>query len=243
LPDLFRDRDRAGFFGSIAEQYDRHRPTPPDALFDELAALKPSRVLDVGCGTGKIARGLMERGLTVLGIELDERMAAVARGHGVTVEVAAFEDWEDGGRTFDLITCGDAWHWIDPVRGWRKVGQVLRPGGTVARLWSHHEVDEPLRSALDAVYARVAPEIETTGPTHERDESDPRVENRTYPWDLSYSADEWVALIATHSVHQALAPERLAELQRELHATITAAGGTVHGKGWTSVSRSRAAPR
>jgi SAM-dependent methyltransferase len=148
LAELFRDRGRAESFGSIAEQYDRYRPSAPDALLDEFAALRPSRVLDVGCGTGKVARGLMERGLTVLGIELDERMAAVARAHGVEVEVEGFEDWDDGGRTFDLITCGDAWHWIDPVRGWRKIGQVLRPGGTVARFWNHLDVDEPLHSAI-----------------------------------------------------------------------------------------------
>jgi SAM-dependent methyltransferase len=243
LPESFRDRGRAESFGSIAERYDRFRPTLPDELLDEFAALKPSRVLDVGCGTGKVARGLMERGLTVLGIEIDERMAAVARAHGVTVEVAAFEDWDDGGRTFDLITCGDAWHWIDPVRGWRKIGQVLRPGGTVARSWNHYEVDEPLQSALRAVFERLVPEIDHSAPEERRDEDDPRVENRKYCWERTYGADEWVALISTYSVNLALEPSRLAELQRELHDAITAAGGTVHVNGWTFVSRSRAAPR
>ena len=243
MPEEFRDRERAESFGSIAEQYDRYRPAAPDALLDEFAALKPSRVLDVACGTGKLARGLVERGLTVLGIEVDERMAAVARSHGVEVEVAAFEDWDDGGRTFDLITCGDAWHWIDPVRGWRKIGVLLRPGGTVARCWSDYEVDEPLRSALDAVYARVVPDVDHGGPKHGRDEADPRVENRTYPWERTYSVEEWVGLISTYSVHQMLPAARLAELQAEVHAAVTAAGGTVHVTGWTLVSRSRAAPR
>ncbi len=189
MPEEFRDRERAESFGSIAEQYDRYRPAAPAALLDEFAAPAPSRVLDVGCGTGKLARGLVERGLTVLGIEVDERMAAIARGHGVEVEVAAFEDWDDGGRTFDLITCGDAWHWIDPARGWRKIGVVLRPGGTVARCWSDYRVDGPLRSALEAVYARVLPDVDHGGPKHGRDEADPRVENRTYPWERTYSAD------------------------------------------------------
>jgi SAM-dependent methyltransferase len=243
LRDLFRDRGRAESFGSIAELYDRYRPSPPDALLDEFAALKPERVLDVGCGTGKVARGLIERGLTVLGIELDERMAAVARGHGVSVEIAGFEDWDDRGRTFDLITCGDAWHWIDPPRGWRRIERVLAPGGTVARFWNDHEADEPLRSAIDDVYRRVAPELERVTPSHEREESDPRVENRTYPWERSYSADEYMALIATYSASQTLEPARLAELQRGLHAAITDLGGSVLLRGSTFVSRSRAAPR
>ena len=39
----------------------------------------------------------MARGVPVLGIEIDERMADVARGHGVAVEVAAFETWDAAG--------------------------------------------------------------------------------------------------------------------------------------------------
>ena len=58
-----------------------------------------------------------------------------------------------------------------------------------------------------------------------------RVENRSYPWERTYSADDWVALIATYSVNQTLAPARLAELQRELRATIEAFGGTVSVRG------------
>jgi SAM-dependent methyltransferase len=242
--DLHRDRERAESFGSVARLYDRHRPSPAPEFLDELAALRPAKVLDVGCGTGKVARSLLDRGLDVLGVELDERMAGIAREHGVTVEVAAFESWDDRGRTFDLITCGDAWHWIDPVRGWRKIGRVLRPGGTVARFWNHNEIDEPVRSALRDVFERLIPEVDHSGGTrHGVAGEDPRVEHRSYPWVRTYTADEWVALISTYSVNLALEPSRLAELQRELHDTITTAGGTVHVNGWTFVSRSRGAPR
>ena len=85
--ELHRDRGRAGSFGSVAEQYDRYRPGYPVALIDDLAALRPATVLDVGCGTGKAAVALAGRGLAVLGVEPDERMAEVARGHGVEVQV------------------------------------------------------------------------------------------------------------------------------------------------------------
>ena len=238
MRDLHADRARAESFGSLAEQYDRLRPTIPDALVDDLVALRPSRVLDVGCGTGKVARALTARGLSVLGIEPDERMAAVARRHGVTVEVAEFEAWDDRGRTFDLIVCADAWHWIDPERGWRRIGRVLAPGGTVVRIWNHHEV-EP---SLDDVYRRVAPEIEYIAPG-DRVEDDPRVDHLTYRWETTYTAREYVALTGTFSAQQALEPERRAELQRALQAAIMAAGGIVTARYRTVVSRSRAMPR
>jgi hypothetical protein len=35
------------------------------------------------------------------GVEVDERMADVARSYGIAVEVAAFERWDDAGRQFD----------------------------------------------------------------------------------------------------------------------------------------------
>ncbi|MGH2834239.1 MAG: hypothetical protein ACRDK2_15825 [Solirubrobacteraceae bacterium] len=49
------DRVRAESFGTVAAQYDSYRSTYPGALFDDLAALAPAQVLDVGCDTGMAA--------------------------------------------------------------------------------------------------------------------------------------------------------------------------------------------
>lgn len=86
--------------------------------------------LDVGCGTGKVAVELRRRRVSVLGVDPDPRMAAVAVGHGVDVEVSELERWEDGGRRFDLITSGHAWHWVDLSTGADTAARVLRPAGT-----------------------------------------------------------------------------------------------------------------
>jgi trans-aconitate methyltransferase len=90
---LHDDRRRAVSFGDDPAAYDRERPSYPPALIDELMATGPRRVLDVGCGTGKAGRLLAARGCEVLGVEADPRMAAVARAHGLEVEVARFEEW------------------------------------------------------------------------------------------------------------------------------------------------------
>jgi SAM-dependent methyltransferase len=131
--DLHLDRARAGSFGAVVEQYDRFRPTYPDALIDDLAGLRPAKVVDVGCGTGKVAVSLAARGLSVLGVEVDERMAEVARGHGIDVQVAAFEDFEAGGRTSTSSPAAThgigstppaepprppkSWSWVEPSPG------------------------------------------------------------------------------------------------------------------------------
>ena len=79
---LHDDRRRAGSFGDDADQYDRARPTYPAPLVDDLLDDGTHDVLDVpdvGCGTGKVGRLFAARGCAVLGVEPDERMAAVDR--------------------------------------------------------------------------------------------------------------------------------------------------------------------
>jgi ubiquinone/menaquinone biosynthesis C-methylase UbiE len=66
---MHENRARALSFGAVATLYDSARPTYPAALIDDLMALEPHRVLDVGCGTGKAARLFVERGCDLLGIE------------------------------------------------------------------------------------------------------------------------------------------------------------------------------
>src|SRR6478609_8329244 len=102
--ETHRYREVAECFGAEAERYDRTRPRYPDALIERLVANSPGyAVLDVGVGTGILARQLRAAGCSVLGVDVDDRMAAFARSTGIAVETAKFEDWDAAGRTFDLV--------------------------------------------------------------------------------------------------------------------------------------------
>jgi SAM-dependent methyltransferase len=243
MSEQFRQRARAESFGRVADEYDRHRPSYPAALIDDLVALRPQRVLDVGAGTGKAAALLAARGLDVFGVEVDPAMAAVARGHGLTVEVGSFESWEDGGRRFDLITCAQAWHGIDPVAGMPKAARLLRPQGTLALFWNYDVLDEPVQRALDEVYQRIAPALvrsvvlggsNQVGEDHaDRLRASPwfaDVVLRTYPWGRTRSRDEWLAMVRTHSDHLTLEPARLEQLTAALRATIDRLGGQIRSR-------------
>jgi SAM-dependent methyltransferase len=241
---MHSDRARAESFGGVAEQYDRYRPSYPDALIADLLALNPEWTLDVACGTGKVAVPLLACGLAVLGVEIDPQMAAVARRHGIIVELGAFETWDDRGRTFDLITCGQGWHWIDPEAGPKKAAQLLNSGGTLALFWNHGEVAGELKSALDAVYAKHAPQLnrDMRNQKHEDDKfldslkatklfASVRAEH--YAWSTPLSADEWIARLATHSDHITLDEERRTSLLEAVHSAIDAHGGFVELRGGT----------
>jgi SAM-dependent methyltransferase len=240
-PQFHLERDRAESFGSVAQQYERYRPPFPDALFADLAG---TRVLDVGSGTGKVARALAVRGLPVLGVEIDPRMAEVARALGATIEVAKFEDWDDAGRRFDLVTCGDAWHWIDPARGAAKVAQVLEPGGLFVWFFNLQTLDEDVMQRLDVVYREHAPNVQVYGRTPPREAFEPRPlagpftpdEVRTYTWERRATAAEWASFCGTISDHQRLTAEQRARL---LDAIRIAIGDpvTVHGRTTAHVHR------
>lgn len=136
-------RDLARVFNEVPELYDRVRPTYPDELFADLAAItgmdRGSRVLEVGCGTGQATRSLAALGYPVTAIEPGAGMAALARQRlaafrNVEVETSAFEEWDDGGRRFDVLVAASAWHWVNPSVGWRRAHDVLHPRGWMALL-------------------------------------------------------------------------------------------------------------
>jgi SAM-dependent methyltransferase len=241
-------RDRAESFGAVAADYDRFRPSYPAQLIDDLAALRPGSVLDIGCGTGKAATLLAARGLRVLGVEPDPAMAAVARTHGLDVEVGHFERWADAGRRFDLITCAQAWHWIDPQVGAQRAAQLLRPRGTLALFWNYDHDAGEAAPHIDAAYASAAPELgRSVGAGTSRRDHRPYarelqqagvfadVTTRTYEWTRLDTVEDWIARTATHSDHLALPPDRRTALVRTLRERLRTVGTQLHVRGGTYV--------
>ncbi len=128
-------------FDAVAEAYDRERPSYPDELIDaacSIAGLAPgSRVLEVGCGTGKLTEALAERGLVVDAVDPGANMIAFARkrvrdADTVEFHLGRFEELSLPEQAFDAVFSAAAFHWIDPEVGWAKAARCLRPGGTLA---------------------------------------------------------------------------------------------------------------
>lgn len=170
------DRGYGKVFDTIADRYDRHRPTYPDALVDRACEqLHPGApVLEIGCGTGQLTRSLLARGLRVTAIEPGARLIARAR---IELEQAGelrfvnarLEDAPASRSRYRGAFSASAIHWVDPDISWRKLGAALVDGGTLALL-SYFGFNEPYsvedQQALRTVLATVAPEIVADWPTH-----------------------------------------------------------------------------
>jgi SAM-dependent methyltransferase len=241
---LFEDRSRAESFGAVADLYDRVRPSYPPALIDALLAPapggRPVDVLDVGSGTGIAAVLLAARGANVLGVEVDGRMAELARAKGLTVEEAPFERWDDAGRQFDLLTCGQAWHWVDPETGTEKAARILRPGGQIGLFWNLGDPSPAAHERLAPIYSELEPELESysmvlgkqagrerdslASLTESRHFLDPQV--REFPWRRTYTTAEWQDFLRTHSDHSVLPEPRLERLLSAVGGAIDELGGS-----------------
>jgi ubiquinone/menaquinone biosynthesis C-methylase UbiE len=128
-------------FGAVACDYANFRVGFPDSLFDRLATSGVGRrgqiVVDLGTGTGALARGFARRGCRVTGVDPDERMLAEARrldqAEGVATEyrkgVAEAIPLPD--RAADAVSAGQCWHWFDAPRASTEIARVVRPGGFV----------------------------------------------------------------------------------------------------------------
>jgi len=235
-------------FDEQAEAYDRFRPTYPDAVIDELLGPMPLGldVLDVGCGTGIASRQIAQRGANVLGVELAPRMAEIARGHGVDVDIAAFEGWNAAGRTFDRVTSAQAWHWLDLPVATAKAASVLRPGGRLCLLWNAGCQPDDLADALEDVYASVVPrgghrlfrgyaasrssEVKTgldseIGAISAVPDFGAPTE-KWFPWTRAYQRDEWLDQLVSRSDHAALEQAVRDRLFDAIGAAIDDHGGS-----------------
>lgn len=96
------------------------------------ALLEPgARVLDAGCGTGRVAARLAELGFDCVGVDCDESMLAVARRTpGVRWVQGDLARWESAG-DFDLVlAAGNVIPLVaDPPTVVARLGRHLRPGG------------------------------------------------------------------------------------------------------------------
>lgn len=126
-------------FGRLAASYDELRPAAEawQELFETLVAagdLVAPRVLDVGCGTGRLTAALAERGVRAWGVDVSPEMLEVARAKvprrgALRLAPAERLPFKDG--WFDRAVFCLAVHLIDRPRALAQARRVLAPGGRI----------------------------------------------------------------------------------------------------------------
>lgn len=156
---------RGLLFNRVAEEYDRVRRGYPDELVDAACSIaglgEGSRVVEVGCGTGKLTRALAERGLEIDAVDPGPELVAIARARAggtatARFHIVRFEDVELPARTYEALFSATAFHWVDPDVSWSKAAELLRPDGVLALL-THV-------GAFDELFGRLVEGLRRTDP-------------------------------------------------------------------------------
>ncbi len=241
--DEERKRLRLSFDGDPLT-YDLARPGYPDQLYDDIVFAcsleKQSRLLEIGCGTGKATMAFARRGYSIDAVEIGERMAKFAvekaAGYDVNVMNTSFEEWQTTDNHYDLAFAATSFHWIDSRTSLAKVNRALKEGGHIAVFWHSHVMTERTADAFDSLqraYEEEAPAIahETFRKQVENSSMEfhdklqksglfGEIRRGSYYFTESYDANAYVRLLSTYSDHITLDEETRSNLFTEIRKLI-----------------------
>ncbi len=226
-------------FGNAAADYASFRAGFPDSIFERLApfgvGLPGQDLVDLGTGTGTLARGFARRGCRVVGLDPDARMLAAAQALdraqelNVTYVQAQAENTELAGESADVVAAGQCWHWFDRPRALDEIARVLREGGKLViahfdwlplpgnvveateRLIERHNPDWHLGGGT-GLYPQWLPELHERGFRH--------VADFFYDVDVRYTPAAWRGRIRASAGIAALTAERAGEFDAALERLL-----------------------
>ena len=224
-------------FELVADVYERARPGyPPEAMawIADRLDLHPGRtVLDLGAGTGKLTRALLETGARVIAVEPGDAMRAELERAAPGAEAlrGSAEDIPLPDDSVDAITVGQAFHWFRHDVALPELHRVLRPGGGVALIWNNRDPDFPLHQEIGRLIAPFIPPDRPDAEEWSRELGESELfgplEERRFSFVQQLDADLLAERIASVSfVAAAPAPARR-ELDEQLRRVAQRLGGRV----------------
>jgi len=147
------DQTPARSFGSVVDAYDRARPSYPREAAVWLVGDRPTTVLELGAGTGKLTEVLVALGHDVHATDPDEAMLAKLRERlpDVRTSVAGAEEIPAADAAYDVVVSAQAFHWFDHERALPEIARVLKPGGRLAVVWNQRDERIPWVRRLGAL--------------------------------------------------------------------------------------------
>jgi len=233
------DREKSTSFGQAASAYESGRPGyPAEAVAWLLQPVREPgralRVADVGAGTGKLTRTVVELGADVVAVDPDADMLATLRENvrGVPTFVGTAESLPLPDSGLDAVVMGQAWHWVDVEPASREIGRVLRSGGALGLVWNIRDDDvewvRRLTEAMGGSNAEVL--LATTGPRVA--EPFGELEHRVWRWERPITLPQLRDLVVSRSDIITASPEKRAGIDAAVDGVLASLpelvdGGTV----------------
>ncbi len=158
--------DNTQNFSGRADNYLIGRPAYAELfieyLYSEQGCSDRSIIADIGSGTGKFARQLLDKGSTVSCVEPNEDMRNAAIKELCRYEKfnsvngsAADSMLED--KTADFVTAAQAFHWFDVDMFYKECKRILKPDGKVILIWNMRDTSAEINRFSYDIYAEYCP--------------------------------------------------------------------------------------
>lgn len=194
-------------FGAAASEYERGRPVYPVEAVEWLLPPGATRVLDLGAGTGKLTRRLLERGLRTAAIDPSVGMLAQLTSvlPGVPVAAGTAELLPVRDAAVDAVLVAQAWHWIDAGRAVPRIARALRPGGRLGLVWNIRDEREDWVARLGRImHQRAKQDMGSEAPPIGSPFGP--AERRDFTWTRRMTLPELLDMVASRSYVIALPP-------------------------------------
>lgn len=217
--------DRGLKFGTVAEAYDRLRPTPPTEAQQIVGNVAGLSVVEVGAGTGLWTRFLQELGAVVTAIEPDDDMRRVLerRSPDLTVLKGTAEHLPLEDDAFDAALVSSAWHWFTQPEASIEIARVLHDDAPLYVVWNGFSRDVAWMAELASLRERPddagrrprgwSAELAPDGPFINAVEF-------SFNWIRTMTEDELVALFFTFSGAIIRTPDEREALEAKLRVGI-----------------------
>lgn len=209
-------------FGVVAETYEAGRPSyPTDAVRWMLQPAGEStgvRVVDVGAGTGKLTRALIDLGAEVTAVDPDRGMLENLRANLPSIPAllgrAESLPLPDAGA--DAVVFGQAWHWVDVAAASVEAGRVLRRGGVLGLIWNiRDESVDWVRRLTAAMHGSHAEELLASGgPAVDAPFSG--LDRQEWRWSRRMTREDLLAMARSRSYVITAAPAERARIEQAL---------------------------
>ena len=229
--DEYTLEQRKNWYSNAADAYNKTRPRYPQQIIYrtvELAKLtRDASILELGCGPGTATTAFANLGFSMVCLEPSQEACFLARQNcaqypDVKIRNTTFEEWKLGTERFNAVLAATSFHWISPDIRYIKTANALKDNGFLILLWNillkpQYEVYQMLHE----VYQIEAPSLTLYGDreTHEEDlrrMGQAVIDSGLFKglvsehlaYEITYSIDDYLALLSTLSPCIALEPQQ-----------------------------------
>jgi len=195
-------------FSGLAKDYTIGRPAYANALIEHLYSRygfsDQSIIADIGLGTGKFAKQLLDKGSFVYGVEpnTDMRNIAIEELRNYEKFSAVSGNASETGleeQSVDFITTAQAFHWFDVLSFKKECKRILRENGKVFLIWNIRDMSHEVNQDSFKIFTKYCPNFKGFGGGIQKDDErikqffDEKYEYLEFDNPLTYNREKYIS--------------------------------------------------